>query len=218
MLALYRQEDQERDLLFVESGILITIIFLGHIMENISKGKTAEAIRKLPQLQATTGILLENDEEKEISVKLIQIGDILKVLPGKPFCLCSYFISFVFFKLKLTLQFKGSKIPVDGEVVFGSTSIDESFITGESKPVSKKIGAKVIGATVNQNGLIHVRAEKVGPETMLSRIIAVRLKKLLSLFCSDPQKNSLFKKLRHRRPLYKSLQIEYRQSLCLLCS
>jgi Cu+-exporting ATPase len=117
-------ENYEGDILFVECGILINIIFLGKVLENISKGKTAEAIRKLPQLQASTGVLVTNFnsnnannvninnkirqklQEEEISIKLIQLGDILKVYPG-------------------------SKIPVDGTVVAGESSVDESIITGK---------------------------------------------------------------------------------------
>eukprot|EP01119_Soliformovum_irregulare_P013506 TRINITY_DN359_c2_g1_i1.p1 TRINITY_DN359_c2_g1~~TRINITY_DN359_c2_g1_i1.p1 ORF type:complete len:921 (-),score=228.14 TRINITY_DN359_c2_g1_i1:34-2796(-) len=135
--------------LFSESAILITIIFLGKVLENVSKGKAAEAIKTLPSLQATTAILVTEEggrsQESEISVKLIQVGDILKVRPG-------------------------SKIPVDGEVVSGETSVDESFLTGESVPVKKKPGEKVIGATINQNGSIEIKATKVGSETLLSRI------------------------------------------------
>jgi len=129
-------EDYEGDILFVECGILINIIFLGKVLENISKGKTAEAIRKLPQLQASTGVLVTNFhmkpnvnnvninnkvhaqlQEEEISIKLIQLGDILKVYPG-------------------------SKIPVDGVVMAGESSVDESIITG--KQYSKRIRKKKI--------------------------------------------------------------------------
>jgi Cu+-exporting ATPase len=124
--------------LFVESAVLITIIYLGKVLENVSKGKTSEAIKSLPSLQATTGILLKVnhrtgsiESEQEVSVKLIQRGDLLKVLPG-------------------------SKIPVDGVVVSGESNVDESFLTGESKPVHKRIGDNVIGATINQNGQLRI--------------------------------------------------------------
>jgi Cu+-exporting ATPase len=157
-------ENYEGDILFVECGILINIIFLGKVLENISKGKTAEAIRKLPQLQASTGVLVTNFnsnnannvninnkirqklQEEEISIKLIQLGDILKVYPG-------------------------SKIPVDGTVVAGESSVDESIITGESLPVTKRVNDQVVGSTINTNGTLLIRADKVGNETMLAQII-----------------------------------------------
>ncbi len=129
-------ENYEGDILFVECGILINIIFLGKVLENISKGKTAEAIRKLPQLQASTGVLVTNFnsinntnfnnrvhaqlQEEEISIKLIQLGDILKVYPG-------------------------SKMPVDGTVVAGESSVDESIITGKkSSRAHIRIRSKLI--------------------------------------------------------------------------
>jgi len=144
------QTNYEGELLFVECGILITIILLGKVLENISKGKTAEAIRKLPLLQASSGVLLtrtpEGEVEEEISIKLIQLGDLLKVYPG-------------------------AKIPVDGVVVSGESSVDESIITGESMPVEKRPGDKVIGSTINLHGFLTIRAEKVGSETMLAQII-----------------------------------------------
>ena len=137
---------------FETAAFLFTFIVLGKYLEAKAKGKTSEAIKKLVELQAKTAILLEFDEdgsiknEKEISVDLIQKGDIFKVYPG-------------------------AKIPSDGVVVFGSSSVNESMITGESLPVTKVIGDQVIGATINNQGVLHVKIERVGSETTLSQII-----------------------------------------------
>jgi len=137
---------------FDTSAMLITFILLGKYLEIIAKGKTSDAIKKLMSLQATKAVLLTMDNEgqvsseKEIDIDLVQRGDVLKVFPG-------------------------SKVPTDGVVVFGQSSIDESIITGESLPVSKVLGDKVIGGTVNQKGVLHVKATKVGSETSLSQII-----------------------------------------------
>lgn len=136
----------------MDSAVLITIIFLGKLLESISKGKTASAIEALPLLKADSGIILtlnkegKVEREEQVDPDLIQLGDIVKVLPG-------------------------SKIPVDGEIIFGETSVDESILTGESIPVEKRVGDKVSGTTLNVAGLIHLRAEKVGSETKFAQII-----------------------------------------------
>jgi len=142
----------EGSVFFETAAFLFTFIVLGKYLEARAKGKTSEAIKKLVELQAKTAILLEFNEdgsiknEKEISVDLIQKGDILKVYPG-------------------------AKIPSDGVVVFGSSSVNESMITGESLPVTKEVGDQVIGATINNQGVLHVKIERVGSETTLSQII-----------------------------------------------
>ncbi|MHA2027796.1 MAG: copper-translocating P-type ATPase, partial [Candidatus Kariarchaeaceae archaeon] len=134
------------------SALLITFIILGKYLEANAKGKTSEAIKKLMSLQSKSAILIETDEngnvvnEEEISNDLIQKGDLLKVYPGE-------------------------KIPTDGLITYGSSAIDESMVTGESLPVNKSNGDEVIGATVNQQGVLHVKATKVGSETALSQII-----------------------------------------------
>ncbi|KAK5581243.1 hypothetical protein RB653_001274 [Dictyostelium firmibasis] len=139
---------------FDTSASLITFILLGKYLEVIAKGKTSEAIKKLMGLQATKAILLTFDpidnktivEEREIDIDLVQRGDHLKVLPG-------------------------SKVPTDGVVVSGQSHIDESIITGESLPVSKKAGDKLIGGTLNQKGALVMKATRIGGETSLSQII-----------------------------------------------
>jgi Cu+-exporting ATPase len=137
---------------FETSAMLITFIILGKYMEARAKGQTSEAIKKLVSMQAKSAILLELDKngkiinEKEIPAELIQKGDILKVFPG-------------------------SKIPTDGIISEGNSAVDESMITGESIPVNKVVGDDVIGATVNQQGVLHVKATKIGSETAISQIV-----------------------------------------------
>ncbi|MCY3412566.1 MAG: copper-translocating P-type ATPase [Candidatus Heimdallarchaeota archaeon] len=141
-----------RGAVFFETSVfLFTFILLGKFMEARAKGSTSEAMQKLMQIQAKSAILLEVQgdtviSEKEISIDLIQKGDVLKVYPGE-------------------------KIPTDGEIIYGETSVDESMITGESMPVMKGVGDQLIGSTVNQQGVLHIKATKVGSETALNQII-----------------------------------------------
>eukprot|EP00002_Diphylleia_rotans_P038964 TRINITY_DN892_c0_g1_i4.p1 TRINITY_DN892_c0_g1~~TRINITY_DN892_c0_g1_i4.p1 ORF type:complete len:586 (-),score=112.13 TRINITY_DN892_c0_g1_i4:1405-3162(-) len=133
---------------FDTSSVLITVVLLGKYLETIAKGKTSEAITKLPSLKARTAMLMEGETEKEIPIELVQKGDILKVLPG-------------------------AKVPADGEIVSGITTIDESMVTGESVPVVKKPGDPVVGATVNQSGMFLMKALRVGSDTTLSKIVSL---------------------------------------------
>lgn len=133
--------------LYFETGAVITaLILLGRYLEAKSRGQASEAIEKLMQLGAKTARLVENDKEREIPVESVKPGDVLLVKPGE-------------------------KIPTDGVVVSGSTSIDESMLSGESMPVEKKAGEGVFGATLNINGAIRMRATKVGAETALAQIV-----------------------------------------------
>lgn len=137
---------------FETSVFLITFILLGRYLESIAKGKTSEAISKLLNLQPDYAVLLlltdsgEVLKEKVINASLIQRSDVLKVVPGERF-------------------------PADGVIVKGTTTVDESMITGESMPVTKGSEAVVIGGTLNQEGLVWVRATNVGSDTTLSNII-----------------------------------------------
>jgi Cu+-exporting ATPase len=133
-------------LYFETAGVIIALILLGKTLEAISKGRTSEAIKKLMGLAPKTALIIEGGEEKEIPIDEVLPGDILVVKPG-------------------------AKIPVDGIVTEGNTSIDESMLTGESMPVDKKAGDPVFGATINANGLIHFKATKVGSDTALAQII-----------------------------------------------
>lgn len=126
--------------------VVIGFVTLGKYLETRSKRSTGDAIKKLIGLQAKTATVIRDKNEVEIPISEVVIGDVLVVKPG-------------------------SKIPVDGVILSGSTSIDESMITGESIPVDKKIGDTVIGSTLNKQGSIQCRATKVGSDTMLAQII-----------------------------------------------
>ena len=127
-------------------SMILSFLLIGKYFEHKTKGQTSEAIKKLIGLQPKTATLLKGTEEIEIPIEEIEIGDVLIVRPGE-------------------------KIPVDGKVVKGKTKVDESMITGESRYVKKEINSEVIGATVNQTGLIHMVTEKVGKDTLLFQII-----------------------------------------------
>ncbi|MHC1684661.1 MAG: heavy metal translocating P-type ATPase [Clostridiaceae bacterium] len=133
-------------LYFESAGVILTLITLGKYMEAVSKGKTSEAIKKLMGLAPKTATVEINGEEKTIPIDEVVVGDILIVKPG-------------------------DKLPVDGEVIEGTTSIDESMLTGESIPVEKSKGHKVIGASINKNGYIKYKATRVGKDTALAQII-----------------------------------------------
>jgi Cu+-exporting ATPase len=128
------------------TALIVTLIFLGKYLEARAKGQTNEAIRKLIGLQARTAHVMRAGQEVDIPIEQVQVGDELVVRPGE-------------------------KIPVDGIVLSGISSVDESMITGESIPVEKVEGEPLIGATINQRGLLHMRATKVGADTVLAHII-----------------------------------------------
>lgn len=131
---------------YESAGIIIALILLGKYLESRSKGKTSEAIKKLMGLQPKTAIIIKNNEEIEIPIDEVEVGDVILVKPG-------------------------SKIPVDGVVIEGHTSVDESMLTGESMPVEKNIGDKVTGASINKNGSVKFKAQRVGSDTALAQII-----------------------------------------------
>ena len=131
---------------FESAGVIITLVLLGKYFEARAKGKTGEAIKKLMGLSPKTAIIVKDDKEIEIPIEEVEVGDIIVVKPG-------------------------SKIPVDGIVIEGHTSVDESMLTGESIPVEKNVGSSVVGASINKNGTIRFKAEKVGSDTVISQII-----------------------------------------------
>lgn len=138
----------EPGLYFETSAILITLILVGKLLETLAKGRTTEAIKKLLSLQAKEATVLRDGREERIPVEQVQVGDVLLVKPG-------------------------GKIPVDGSVIKGKSSIDESMITGESLPVEKTEGDAVIGSTINKNGTLQMKAEKVGKDTALAGIVKI---------------------------------------------
>ena len=136
----------EAHVYFETSAAIITLILLGKFLEARAKGQTSDAIKKLLDLQAKKARIIRNGEEIEIPVEEVQVGDLLKVRPGE-------------------------KIPVDGVIEKGSAAIDESMVTGESVPVTKKKDDEVVGATLNTNGNLVIKATKVGSDTFLSHVV-----------------------------------------------
>ena len=138
----------EADVYYDTAAIIITLILLGKYLEERAKKGTSEAIRKLLGLQAKTARVIRDEKELDIPVSEVQLNDIILVRPGE-------------------------KIPVDGEIVEGSSSVNESMVTGESIPVSKHAGDEVIGATINETGSFKMKATKVGSNTVLAHIIDI---------------------------------------------
>ncbi len=128
------------------SAMIMAFHLTGRYIEETAKGRASQAIRKLLELGAKTATIIDDGNEKEVAIEDVQPGDIMLIKPGE-------------------------KIPTDGEIVEGKTTVDESMATGESMPVKRKEGDEVIGATVNQNGLIKVKATKVGKDTFLSQVV-----------------------------------------------
>jgi Cu+-exporting ATPase len=140
------RRNEEIDLYFEAAAVITTLVLLGQLLEAKARSRTGQAIKTLLGLAAKTAHRVHDGREEEIPVQEIQKGDVLRVRPGE-------------------------KVPIDGVLVEGKSNIDESMITGESMPVSKGAGGKVIGATVNQTGSFLMRAERIGSETMLAQIV-----------------------------------------------
>ncbi len=135
-----------REVYFEAVGVIITLILLGRLLEAKAKAGTGEAIRRLIGLQPRTARLIRDGSEIEVEIARVVPGDVIAVRPGE-------------------------RIPVDGVVLEGRSSVDESMVTGESMPVTKQAGDTVVGATINQTGSFRFRAERVGRDTMLAQII-----------------------------------------------
>jgi len=138
--------DSGHHVYFETSAVIITLIKLGKMLESRTKGRTGAAIRKLMDLSPKTAVVLVDGQETEVPLEQVQVGDQLLVRPGQ-------------------------SVPVDGAVVSGESSVDESMLTGESIPVDKQPGDPVVGGTVNNDGLLQIEAQKVGRETALAQII-----------------------------------------------
>ena len=135
-----------RHVYYDTTAVIITLILFGRLLEARAKGRTSEAIKKLMGLAPKTARIIRDGNEIDLPIEDVQVGEIILVRPGE-------------------------KIPVDGEVIRGSSSVDESMLTGESLPVKKEPGDEVIGATMNKTGAFQFRATKVGKDTALSQII-----------------------------------------------
>ena len=147
MTARIPQNPMNAHHLYYESAaVVVTLVMLGKYMESRSKGKTSEAIRKLMELAPDTAVLYEDGMEREVETSSVTLGQHILIKPG-------------------------SRIPLDGILVQGSSSVDESMLTGESVPVEKQVGDRVIGGSMNYNGAMEVEVTHVGSDTMLSKII-----------------------------------------------
>jgi len=133
-------------LYFETAAVIITLILLGKSLEAISKGRAADSIKKLMGLRPKTATVVHDDAEIEMPVEEVEVGDLVRVRPGE-------------------------RIPVDGVVVSGRTTVDEAMLTGESLPVAKESGSSLVGASVNKNGAVTFRATRVGKDTVLARIV-----------------------------------------------
>ncbi len=136
------------DVYYETSAIIITLILLGRLLESAAKGRTSEAIKKLMGLAARTARVVRDGQEIDIPVEDVQVGDVVLVRPGE-------------------------KLPVDGVILEGTSSVDESMLTGESIPVDKHAGNEVIGGTINKHGLLKFTATRVGSDTALAQIIKI---------------------------------------------
>lgn len=135
-----------RHVYYDTTAVIITLILFGRFLEARAKGRTSEAIKKLMGLQPKTARVIRNRDEIDIPIEQVQVGDLVIVRPGE-------------------------RIPVDGEVISGSSSVDESMLTGESMPIKKQPGDEVIGATMNRIGSFQFRATRIGKDTALAQII-----------------------------------------------
>ena len=144
--AFFTTQGLTADVYYEASAIIITLILLGRMLETRAKGQTSEAMRKLMGLQAKTARVIRNSQEIDIPITEVILGDIILVRPGE-------------------------KIPVDGEIIDGSSTIDEAMVTGESVAVKKQPGDEVIGATMNKTGSFKFRATRVGKDTFLAQIV-----------------------------------------------
>ena len=138
--------NKDQHVYFETAAAIITLIIVGRFLEARAKSQASNAIKKLLELGAKKARVIRNNQEIEVEINKVKVGDIILVKPGE-------------------------KIPVDGEVTEGHSSIDESMVSGESIPIEKSVGDLVIGATVNQNGVLKFKATKVGKDTMLAQII-----------------------------------------------
>lgn len=146
VLAFMGLNPHGENLYYESAAVIITLVQFGKYLEARSKGKTGEAIKKLMGLQPKTATIIKDGEEKEIKIADVKVDDIVLVRPGE-------------------------KIPVDGEIIEGYSSVDESMLTGESIPVEKSVGDKVVGASINKTGSFKFKAQKVGADTALAQII-----------------------------------------------
>jgi Cu+-exporting ATPase len=141
-----RSQGLQPDVYFEAASVIITLILLGRFLEHRARGQTSAAIRQLMGLQAKTARVIRDGVEQDVPIQSVQVGDTVIVRPGE-------------------------KIPVDGAVLSGQSTVDEAMVTGESIPVAKGPGDEVIGATLNKTGSFRFRAQRVGKDTTLAQIV-----------------------------------------------
>jgi Cu+-exporting ATPase len=144
--AEFRMHDDEVGTYFEAAAIIVTLVMVGEVMQLRAMGETSQAIRQLLALAPNTALRLQDGQEREVPLAEVQVGDKLRVRPGE-------------------------KVPVDGTVLEGSSNVDESMISGEPMPVAKRAGERVTGATINGQGSLVIRAERVGADTLLAQIV-----------------------------------------------
>ena len=142
----FREQGLTPDVYYETAAVVITLVLLGRFLEHRAKKQTSLAIRKLMGMQAQTARVIRGDREQEIPIEAVQLGEIIIVRPGE-------------------------KIPVDGEVISGSSAVDEAMVTGESIPIEKQPGDEVIGATINKTGSFRFKATRIGQDTTLAQIV-----------------------------------------------
>ena len=145
-IGIFKDPACVHNLYYESAAVVVTLVMLGKYMESRSKGKTSEAIRKLMELAPDTAIVIRDGEQKEVPVEQVSLGEWILIKPG-------------------------SRIPLDGVVVEGSTSVDESMLTGESIPVEKGVDDEIIGGSVNYHGAVTVKVTRVGSDTTLAKIV-----------------------------------------------
>ena len=145
-IAVTGRSDLAMMLYYETTAMILTLHSLGKYLEERAKGQMSQAVESLLNLAAKTARIVHDDQEEEVAIEEVVPGDVIRVKPGE-------------------------KMPVDGRIIAGRTSVDESMLTGESLPVEKGLEDEVIGATLNQNGTIDYRATKVGDDTTLAQII-----------------------------------------------
>ena len=147
-VTLWGQQLGITEVYFESSAVIITLVLLGKLLEARAKGRTSEAIKKLMGLQAKTARVIRDGQEMDIPIEDVVVGDLVIVRPGE-------------------------RIPVDGVIVEGYSSVDESMLTGESVPVDKHVGDEVIGSTINKHGTFRFTATRVGKDTALAQIVRI---------------------------------------------
>ena len=145
-IGILKNPNNVHNLYYESAAVVVTLVMLGKYMEGRSKNKTSEAIRKLMELAPDTALVLRDGEYQEVSIEQVSVNEILLIKPGK-------------------------RIPLDGIVIEGNTTVDESMLTGESIPIEKEVGSAVVGGSVNYQGAVSIKVTHIGADTTLAKIV-----------------------------------------------